>query len=287
MAVHRFHAMGTEVEVHLQPAPGDLSAAFAEVEALFERLEQMFSRFRPDSNLSVLNREGAAEVCEEFLDLVAFALEARERTDGSVDPTVHEAVVAAGYDRSFEQLRADRPGPIRAIPAGGDVKVRGRRVQLGVGVRLDLGGFAKGYAVDRAVQLLSPLGACLVNAGGDLAVGGVPAEGVWPVSVALPDGPLTVGLRRGALVTSGCDRRRWSVAGREQHHLIDPKTGRPADTNLERVSAAAPTALQAEVLAKWLFLAGEERAVAAAEARALPCVLVTGDGRVRLAGGLR
>jgi FAD:protein FMN transferase len=287
MARHAFRAMGTDVEIHLEPADGvDPADAFARVEELFERLEQCFSRFRPTSTLSVLNRDGVAEVSDEFLAVLLFALDARERTSGCVDPTVHDAVVAAGYDRSFEQLPGDggRAGPARV--AGGEVSVRGRTVELGEGVRLDLGGFAKGYAVDRAVELLSPLGTCLVNAGGDLGVGGVPAEGAWPVGVPTPGEPITLGLQSGGIATSGRDRRRWQISGREQHHLIDPSTGRPAESDLLRVSVAASSVLEAEVLAKWLFIAGEVRAVVQAEEMAVPSVLVTVDGRVRMAGGL-
>jgi thiamine biosynthesis lipoprotein len=159
-------------------------------------------------------------------------------------------------------------------------------VELDPGTRLDLGGLAKGYAVDRAVELLSRYGACLVNAGGDLAVGGGPVATVWPVSVPTPDAPLTIGVRSGGLATSGRDKRRWRRDGAEQHHLIDPITGLPAESDLLRVSVAAPSAVEAEVLAKWLFIAGEDEAAARADAMAAPSVLVTADGRVRLAGGL-
>jgi thiamine biosynthesis lipoprotein len=287
MARHDFRAMGTDVEVHLEPVDGQPAAAFAEVEQLFEHFELLFSRFRPDSALSQLNAHGSAEVDDHVVAVVRIALNARERTGGRVDPTVHDAVVAAGYDRSFEDLPAD--GPLRHAPrrAGGGVRVAGRTVELDPGVRLDLGGFAKGYAVDRAVELLSTYGPCLVNAGGDLAVGGGRLGTVWPVSVPTPDAPLTIGVRHGGLATSGRDRRRWWRDGVEQHHLIDPETGRPAASDLLRVSVAAPSAVEAEVLAKWLFIAGEREAVSRADAMAIPSVLVTADGRVRLVGGLR
>ena len=119
-------------------------------------------------------------------------------------------------------------------------------------MRLDLGGIAKGYAVDRAAELLAPAGPCLVNAGGDLAVRG----GAWPVGVE----HLTLLLERGAIATSGRDRRRWTRDGREHHHLIDPRTGAPADTPLLRATVVAASAAEAEVLAKAVFLGDEEAA---------------------------
>jgi len=150
------------------------------------------------------------------------------------------------------------------------VSVEGSTIQLEPGTQLDLGGIGKGYAVDRVAAELALTGSCLVNAGGDLAVRG----GAWPVGIA--DG-LTVELTRGAIATSGRDRRNWRRDGEAQHHLIDPSTGRPAETDLLRVTVVAASAVEAEVLAKIAFLGGEVD---------VPRVLVTSDGTVVLAGGL-
>ena len=290
MERHVFAAMGTEVELLLDVPPGaDAVLALASVESEFARLEAILSRFIPDSELSRLNAERELEAGDELLAVVRLALAARERTGGRFDPTVHDALVAAGYDRSFELLQDAGPGrvPPGSAPSGGRVPLHGRRIALDPGVRLDLGGIGKGYAVDRAVEALAPIGPCLVNAGGDLAVAGIPETGVWPVAVETPAGSLTLGLAEGALATSGQDRRRWRAGGEERHHLIDPRTGRPADSDLLTVTVAAPTAVEAEVLAKALFLVGEDGAAAEADALGAPAVLVTSDGRVRRAGGLQ
>jgi thiamine biosynthesis lipoprotein len=214
--------------------------------------------------------------------VVELALLARVRTGGRFDPTVHDALVAAGYDRSFELVPADGPAA-NAAACGGGVLVDGRRIELEPGVRLDLGGIGKGFAVERAAVVLAAAGPCLVNAGGDLAVRG----GSWPVGLETADGQITLELDRGAIATSGRDRRRWRRNGHEQHHLIDPRTGAPAESDLLRVTVVASDAVEAEVWAKALFLAGEEAAAAEAEGLGLPAVLVTPDGRTRLAGGLR
>jgi FAD:protein FMN transferase len=273
---HAFRAMGTEVELLVEADGAD--AALGAAEAEFHRLEALLSRFRPESELSRLNEAGALDASSDLVRLVELALAARGRTGGLFDPTVHDAVVAAGYDRSFDVLPPDGPAVPAWATCRGGVFVRGRRIELGPGVRLDLGGIGKGYAVDRALGLLAVAGPCLVSAGGDLAVSGTPAGAVWPVGVALPDGRVTVGLESGAVATSGRDRRRWRRGGEERHHLVDPRTGRPAEGELLRVTALAPTAVEAEVLAKALFLGADPAGATA--------VLVRADGTVAFTGGL-
>jgi FAD:protein FMN transferase len=275
-----FRAMGTDVEL-LVDANGAGEALDA-AEQEFHRLEALLSRFRPHSELSRLNAAGALSVGPELGEVVELALAARERTGGRFDPTVHDAVVAAGYDRSFEHVPADGPNPGRPVRCAGGVRVEGATISLDEGTRLDLGGIGKGYAVERAAAILAGAGPCLVNAGGDLAVRG----GSWPVGVETANGTLTLELRTGAIATSGRDRRRWRRGGRELHHLIDPSSGRPADGDLLRATVVAPDAVEAETWAKALFLAGEDDAAAEADSRGLPAVLVTADGRTRLAGGL-
>jgi thiamine biosynthesis lipoprotein len=281
---HRgFRAMTTDVELLLHGDP----AVFESAEQEVHRLEHVFSRFRPDSELSRLNAARRAIVSRELFDVVEAALVARELTGGRFDPTVHNALVAAGYDRTFDAVGSAAAAQPPASCCGAVwTDAEARHVELAAGVRLDLGGIAKGYIVDRLCDLIEPCGPCLVNAGGDLAVRGLHAGEPWPVAVELAGGSMVVTVAEGALATSGVDRRRWIQGGAEQHHLIDPRTSRPAETDLLRVTVAAATAIEAEVWAKALLLAGETAAAAEAAALELPCVLVTADGRVRLEGGL-
>jgi thiamine biosynthesis lipoprotein len=270
--------MGTEIELHVE-AERDPGGCFDLAEAEFERLEQVMSRFRRDSELAILNRERELDASPDLAEVVGLALEGRRRSAGRFDPTVHDAVVAAGYDRTFAELPADRDGEPATVACGGAVAIDGSRISLGPGVRLDLGGIGKGFAAERVATELALAGPCLVSAGGDVAVRGVPAAGCWPVAVE--DGP-TLGLTQGGLATSGVDRRRWLRGGIERHHVIDPASGRPAVSDLLRVTAFADTAVEAEVLAKTLLLAGVE----AASAAGVPAVLATADGRTLLAGGI-
>jgi thiamine biosynthesis lipoprotein len=273
MVGHAFHAMGTQVELLLDTGrSAESKAAFARAEREFERLEALLSRFRPDSELSALNRRGAFDAGPELVEVTRLAVEARDRTGGLFDPTVHDALVAAGYDRTFDDVAAEGPAA-PAARCGGGIRLDGSRIELERGFRLDLGGIAKGYAVDRAARILVGVAPCLVNAGGDLACYGRP----WPVGVETGEGTLTLELDRGAIATSGRDRRRWRRGGAEAHHLIDPGTGVPADGDFLRVTVVANTAVEAEVLAKSVFLGAPS---------AGPAVLVRMDGRTVFTGGL-
>jgi FAD:protein FMN transferase len=278
---HSFRAMGTDMELLVEPTNGHTPRAFAAAVDEFERLEQIMSRFRPDSELSQLNRERALDASLDLVRVVELALDARERTAGRFDPTVHDALIAAGYDRTFDDVEPDGPATVDGdVACLGGVAVHDGRIELEPGVKLDLGGIGKGYAAERAAELLATSGACLVNAGGDVAVRG---DVVWPVGVDTADGQLTLALDRGGLATSGRDRRRWARGGEERHHLIDPTTGRSARSDLLRVTVVAADAVEAEVLAKVLFLSGTEEA-AQTDAAA---VLVTDSGETVLTGALR
>jgi thiamine biosynthesis lipoprotein len=275
-----FRAMGTEIELLIDAEGADDALDAAERE--FHRLEALLSRFRDDSELSQLNRDGSIEAGPDLLRVVELALGARERTSGRFDPTVHDALVAAGYDRTFEAVAADGAEAGTPVPAGGGVRIDGYHIELDAGVRIDLGGIGKGYAAERAAEPLATAGPCLVNAGGDIATRG----GSWPVGVATGDGTLTLELSGSGLATSGRDRRAWRRGGSALHHLIDPSTGASAASDVLRITVVAADAVDAEVLATSLFLAGMDDAAIEADAAGVPAVIVGEDGRTLLVGGL-
>jgi thiamine biosynthesis lipoprotein len=283
--------MGTEVTV-LAPAPS-LNRATEAVRLLFETWEQALSRFRPDSELSRLNRAGAGSVSPLLLNVVEAAVAAARRTHGVFDPTLLPHLVAAGYDRDFA-LIGER-GTESSAPAAGTGAWRGlgidpdrRFVRLPAGAAIDLGGIAKGMAVDAASAELDRMGLPwhAVDAGGDLRVSGVP-EGheVWSVGVEAGDTEVTIGLRSGALATSSVLGRRWIAAGESRHHLIDPRTGVPARSSVVSVTAAAPTCEGAEVAAKAALILGPEFGPAMLMSLAPAGLLVLDTGRRVAVGG--
>jgi thiamine biosynthesis lipoprotein len=278
---HRFRAMGTDVELLVEA--GDAAHSLAAAEAELHRLDALLTRFRPESELSRLNAAGSLAAGPDLLRVVELALAARERTGGRFDINVCDALLAAGYDRSFELLSPDHARPAEPVRSRGRVEIADGVISLHGGARIDLGGIGKGYACERAAEILATAGPCLVNAGGDIAT----RHGVWTVAVETPDGPLALELSRSyALATSGRDSRRWRRGGRELHHIIDPATGEPSSSDLLRVTVVARDAVEAEVTAKALFLAGSEAARREADELAVPAVLVTEAGETILAGAL-
>jgi thiamine biosynthesis lipoprotein len=253
-SVRRFTAMGCNVVVG-----GADDAQLCAVQALFERRERAFSRFRPDSELSRVNATEAPTlaVSDLFAETLDDALRAGTQTGGLVDPTLGVALEDAGYDRDFALMRADD------LPTGGGapgclaaVRLQGRLLTRPIGVRLDLNGVVKARAVDDALDLLTVAtvdesldpGPVFVSAGGDIAA----RRGTV---VALPGNDAII-LQSGGVATSGTTRRRWRRNGRVQHHLIDPETGRPSDSIWSLVTVAAATCRDADVAAKAAFLLG-------------------------------
>ncbi|MEJ2210306.1 MAG: FAD:protein FMN transferase [Anaerolineae bacterium] len=295
-----FRCMTTDIELLVDARDRALAAdGLQAAESFFRQVEARFSRFRPDSELTALNvKQGqAVPVSADLAELVTLALAAARASGGVFDPTVIDALEAAGYDRSIELIRQDGPGAPRPVTPRPDgwkevvVDEAGGTVRLPPGIRLDLGGIGKGWAADRAGDLLRPLGAGMVNAGGDLRAwgdqpGAEPGAG-WLVALDDPQQPgrdlAWVRVREGALATSSITRRRWAGG----HHLIDPRTARPADTDLVSVSALAPTAVQAEVAAKVALILGREAGLEWLRAQPqVEAVVVTDENELFGTGGI-
>jgi FAD:protein FMN transferase len=233
--------MGVDVVV-----AGADAASFAALERHLLHLEAVFSRFRPGSELNAVNAAASwlVPVSPLFAHAMETAIAAASATDGLVDPTLGAALEAAGYDRDFASL--DPNGPLESAVPGSwrTVRVAGGLVFRPPGTRLDLNGVVKSLAVDEALALLPGEG--FVAAGGDIAARG-------SVAVGLPGGD-GLQLLAGGLATSGRTTRRWSRGGRPQHHLIDPRSGRPSTSRWLEVTVAADSCLAADVAAKAAFL---------------------------------
>lgn len=287
-----FYAMGSRVTLSLPEASPDAARhATDRVRALFERAEQRFSRFRHDSELAHLQRAaGPFAASREMFAMVARSQRYVRATGGLFDPGIGGALAAAGYDRSFAPGALD--GDTRAPPTGrcpsladAALDPATRTITLPAGLTLDLGGIVKGATVDEAAATLTPPYA--LDAGGDARLDGRgPDDEGWVVDVEDPHDAARVlrSFRVGpcAVATSATTRRRWKRAGVEAHHVIDPRVGAPADTDLAQVTVFARRAAHAEVLAKVaivLGMADAERWIAAQPG--VGAVLVGRDGAVR------
>jgi thiamine biosynthesis lipoprotein len=264
MSREEFRAMGTTISMLLPESQSEVGAQI--VRTLFAEWEQTLSRFLPESELSRLNQQAGTPVAVSDLlyDVLATALTAARATEGVYDPALLDQLVQIGYDRTFDELEDVRFDPIIPGEPGGrwrGIKVDPirRHVTFPTGIKLDFGGIAKGMAVDAALESLLQSGVkqALVNAGGDLAVLGLPPdEEQWMVAVPGQNKFWTIPLHHGAVATSGIAHRHWWQGNTLRHHILDPRTGLPAQSDLWSVTVVADRCEQAEVAAKVAFILG-------------------------------
>jgi thiamine biosynthesis lipoprotein len=298
-----FRALGTRISViGVGVSARALARGQRRAQALAEDWERAFSRFRPDSELSRLNRAGgeSVRVSRAFLRVLEAALDGVARTGGRFDPSVLPALEAAGYRQDLALVQAAPVSVLKSVPGRGGVLLdqvsidrRRARVALGGGVQLDLGGIAKGAFVDRlAAELAAWPGGC-VDAGGDLRVWGQsPSGSSWRIGVEDPDrlgeDLLVAEVRPGAtlsVATSAANRRRWRCTdGAERHHLIDPRSGLPLPAMAPAVTVFGPAAIEVEIATKSLIVAAA-RGEALAVPERMMAVLAWPDGRREMIGG--
>lgn len=298
---HHVRAMGSAARIVAGDAPAD---AVAWAVAELEWLEQCWSRFRPDSELSRLNASAGEwiEVSAPMLLALTCAADLHRATRGCFDPTILDALERAGYDRSFElvtgAVEADGPDGESApgFAASGfaapgfdglEVDFQRAGVCLPRGTRIDLGGIGKGLAADLLARGLIDRGArsALVEIGGDLrARGEAPAEGSWRIPVEDPFDPARIAFEveidDAALVASTTQIRTWKRGARTHHHLIDPATGHCARTGVAAVVATGRDAWWAEGVAKAIIVAGAGPGIAIAHDTDVHGWLFLDDGRV-------
>ena len=299
-----FYAMGSQMSVLLESDNIDeATEAFEMVVAAFEQAEQRMSRFRPNSELSWLNAQAGnwAEVTAPLWNVIIEALDLATETDGLFDPTLHNAVMAAGYNRSFVALEEPHLPQIASAATTGrwrDIAVdpTHRAILIPRGVQIDLGGIGKGFTARTVANWLSDWGACLVDAGGDLNAGKAPAAMPgWPVGIAAPweagqpeaDNLMRLWLADGALVTSGIDFRKWQKDGQPAHHIIDPRTGISAETDLLTCSIMSADACRAEAWATATLIAGMQSGYATLTQHHIAAALIDQNGNIKLTPAMR
>ena len=290
-----FRAMGSEIFCAVDSERTRVRERLERVPAMFEAWEKTLSRFRAESELSQLNaRSGESVRVSTTLWRVLQAAERAERwSDGLVTPLILNALEAAGYARTFSEIQSherardfetNAPRVGNTLPRW-ELNQTTHSVCVAHGARLDLGGSAKGWAAEQTAQYLGELGATLVDAGGDMVMTAPPAEGAWHIGIENPFAPddedvPTLQIARGAVATSGRDFRKWTHAGKPAHHLIDPRTGLPAVTDVLTATVIAPTIFQAEVAAKVALLLGSENGLAWLETRELAARLILENGTI-------
>ena len=263
-------------------------------------LERRWTRFSATSELSQLNSaSGAVTVVEpDTFRLIASAVEGWHRTKGSYDPTVLASMTAQGYDTSFENIG---PAPTLATtiaaPGCGDIDLmpQSNAVQLPIGIALDFGGIGKGFAADvlcdETMSSAAASGLC-VNIGGDVRVHGeAPTSDGWIIGLAATavggNEAKRVALGDGAVCTSRTDLRTWTGPEGQRHHLLDPRTGKPTETDMTAISVIAGSAAVAELVTKAAIVSGVAGAATYVEEFGASALALNTDGALIEFGNIK
>jgi thiamine biosynthesis lipoprotein len=296
MEFFEFAAMNTRVVLAASGDPTRVQNGFSHARQCVEQYAAQFTRFQETSELSRLNRAagGWFNVSPEMFEVLQQARALYVETQGLFNPAILDALEHVGYDASMDVVcvRADNsftPHPI-VLPADFQAvsfHAAQRAVWLPEGMRVDLGGVAKGWIAEQAARVLAQYAdVCAVNAGGDMfTIGLSENESAWEIELEDPrDSKQTLAVLRvppGAVATSSVNKRKWKQGAQERHHLIDPRTGLPAATDWLSVTVMAPHATVAEVFAKALLLAGSREALTIAGARRdVEFIAVDPDGKL-------
>jgi thiamine biosynthesis lipoprotein len=298
-ACARWRALGTLVHLVVTD-PRCLAEAQHALAADLDEVDAACSRFRADSEIRTLRAAHGrpVRVSPLLAEAIAVALRAARLTDGDVDPTVGAAMSAVGYDRDFDRIPRNGPPLVvttRTVPGWPEVHLEGRSLTMPEGVELDLGATAKAWAADRSAARISSRLGCgvLVSLGGDIAVAGPAPEGGWRIRVQdvtgspedPPGGPYAlIAIRAGGLATSSTAARRWQRGGDVLHHILDPRTGRPAEAVWRTVSVAADSCADANAASTAAIIRGRD-ALGWLARLGLPARLVDATGVVFTVAG--
>jgi thiamine biosynthesis lipoprotein len=300
LARRAFGIMGTFAELLVRTEDPAVEQAFDDALTELQRINSVYSRFDPTSPIERLNDNGGGPIDAEMRMVLDASLKAWHDTGGRVDVGIGADLIAAGYDRDFDELDVPDDNEIRKHAA--TLQVAGARAVhnepafeyggsgeliIRPGRRIDLGGIVKGWASDRICSGLSNYGSALVNLGGDIALSVADGDDPWPIGIEIDGENQSFALAFGGMATSGQDRRVWKGGdGEFAHHVIDPRTGRSASTDILRITVIGGSCIEAEVWAKALILIGRDAAVAEANVRGITSVIIDTDQRATFTGGL-
>lgn len=256
--------MGTLVEITVIPAN---EKAIREAFEALKKVDALMSTYKEDSEISILNREGRAQVSEETLEVIEDAIKFSKLTDGAFDITCRPLINLWNKVKTEEKLPTEEEIE-EAISLVGyqGIILEGNQIRLEKkGMQIDLGGIAKGYAVDKAIEALKKNGIkrALVNAGGDLYALGTDSQGEkWQIGVQDPreeDRVIDIiKVKDRAVATSGDYRRYFTLEGKRFSHIVNPKTGLTIQDVPMSVTIIGPDATTTDALSTGVFVLGPE-----------------------------
>jgi len=270
MITKSFQAMGSKIFIALDIPENTSVSLFDQVPQWFVEWEALLSRFLPGSELNRLNQQHNAwnPVSNVLWDVLQCARDAYTLSNGLVNTAMLKAIEKIGYTQDFSTLPdkvQNKDLVIENQTNFGFEKIQfdlsRQSVNLPSGCSLDLGGIAKGWAAQQAMLRLSRIAPSLINAGGDIAISSEQLSGdPWLIGVTNPLNPeihlQVLQVKSGGVATSGKDYHKWQTNGKWVHHILDPRTGQPAQTDMLTATILAPSVLEAETAAKTTFILG-------------------------------
>jgi thiamine biosynthesis lipoprotein len=295
MESFQFRAMNTDVFFAAEGRSAQLAPGFEKAKQFIVESERRFTRFSEDSELSQLNRATGTwfRVSPDLLKVILLADRYVDQTGGLFDPSILPDLKRIGYDRTMDLIRAEAvfplptPTPRQRTPFDGIViRPAESLICLPLGLSLDLGGIAKGWIAEQAAAILAEYSpTCGVSAGGDMYLIGLPKDmDSWPVALDDPRNPgeplSMLKIPPGAIATSSITKRAWKQGEKQRHHLIDPRTGEPAETDWLSVTVIAAHADLCEAFAKALLIAGSQEAQIIAQNADISYLAVNREGNI-------
>lgn len=291
----QFRAMNTDVFIAAEGSIEQLTPGFEKAKHYILESERRFTRFSEDSELSQLNKSagGWFRASPELLEVMILAQSYVEQTQGLFDPSILPDLKRAGYDRTMDLILSEgvfslpSPAPRRHVGFDGIViRPEESLISLPAGLSVDLGGIAKGWIAEQAAAILLDYATvCGVDAGGDMYLIGLPETmDSWPIALDDPRYPgktLTIlNVPPGAVATSSVGKRFWKQGEKMRHHLIDPRSGEPAETEWLSVTVVAAHTDLCEVFAKALLIAGPYEALKITQNADISFIAVDREGNI-------
>ena len=284
-------AMGTVCTIQL-PA-GTKSQVFDQVRQTIDMVEEEISRTRKTSQLALLNQHKQVQLSDSVLALLQEGIAIAEKTDGAFDPAIGALTSLWGIATEHPRVPTDREIQ-EADTDWHHIRIEGNLVAIPPHMELDLGAIGKGYAADRIKEVLQAQGIsrALVNLGGNIQAIGEKQEGKpWVIGLRDPEGTegepfITLMVRDCSLVTSGAYERNFTIDGTTYHHILDRKSGYPAQSDLLSASIIGPSSTLCDALSTSIFVLGSEKGLALMEAfPAYACVLMKKDRSLCFSSG--
>lgn len=274
--------------------------AVDEAEAEIQRLDELLSTGKEESEIAQLNQNKSATLSEDAGYLVERALELNKETDGAFDIAIYPVMEAWGFPtQNYQVPTADTLESLLKLADASQIiyDENSRKISFGrEGMKIDLGGIAKGYTSSRIMDIYKEnnISSGLVNLGGNVqALGTKPDGSKWRVAVQSPDdtedylGILSVEGK--AVITSGGYERYFEQDGKTYHHIIDPKTGYPAENGLTSVTVVSEDGTLADGLSTSLFIMGKDKAIEfwRAHSDEFDIIMMTDEGKLYMTEGIQ